>query len=84
MAHRGHILIIFGLSLMISPFAIALVQDRMAAEAALSASIQTDGAATSACRSASVETVIGRLGCQNANPDRTMAGGAMFVSAQRH
>ena len=85
MEHRGHILIVFGLSLVLTPLAIKSYQDRAAEDSVREVSIVTDGARTASCRNASVETAIGRLGCQNGGssrtPSRTMSGGAMFVSA---
>ena len=89
MPYRGHILIIFGLSLMISPLAIRLVEARKAAEAAAApAAVVTQGQANAACNGAAVETVIGRLGCnKDANVRETRrisSGGALFVQAKRN
>lgn len=89
MTYRGHILIIFGLSLVMSPWAIRLVEERKAAEAAARpAAVITQGQADAACNGRALETVIGRLGCNKdaevRETRRIDSGGALFVQAKRN
>ncbi|WP_377508929.1 hypothetical protein [Octadecabacter sp. R77987] len=66
MEYRGHILLVFGLSLMLSPLAIKLVMDHEAAEVAATTApgrLTTKGAADQECDRSTIETAIGRIGC---------------------
>ena len=84
MEYRGLILIIFGLSLMMSPLAIKLARDRQAATQ-VPGEVQTQGDIAAACDAQSILTPSYRLGCNretsNSPRRRVMAGGAMFVAA---
>lgn len=80
---RGPILLIFGLILILSPIAILRGQDLMDNRPG---GITTVGQRIAACDAASLETNRRRLGCQNnmaeASMRRTIAGGAVFVTAR--
>lgn len=92
MEYRGHILIVFALSLILSPIAIKIATSRGDQPDA----VQTVGSAVQACINKGVDTAAGRLGC-DVNATRqdsrrlTMASsdrrhvhtsGAAFVSAR--
>ncbi len=87
MTYRVHILIVFGMSLILSPLAIKLVEDRQAAAANAPQAVLTQGQADAACNGRALETVIGRLGCNKdaevRETRRVEAGGALFVQAKR-
>lgn len=84
MEYRGHILLIFGASLLFSPLAIRLWQ-MQETDASAPSTVETDGASAAACDAASVDTPRRRLGCVNGterlSSRRTMSGGgAVFIS----
>lgn len=85
MQFRGQTLIYFGLSLILSPWAIHVWQERAADRNASPAAVVTQGQDRVACERSSVETVIGRLGCNtNAAQMETRridGSGALFVRA---
>jgi hypothetical protein len=67
MEYRGHILIVFALSLIASPYAIkrVMASDEEQAAAVVPQAVTTVGAAQAACEDQSITTAIGRLGCVN-------------------
>lgn len=87
MRYRGHILIIFAISLILSPWAINLIETRRAEAEATPQAVLTQGEADAACNRRALETVIGRLGCNKdaevRETRRVEAGGALFVQARR-
>ena len=81
MQFRGPTLIIFGLSLMLSPLAIQLAQSTTDDTPSR---VQTRGQIAAACDAAGLETINRRIGCNNGDAGlagrRAMAnGGAVFV-----
>jgi len=84
MQYRGPILIVFALSLVMSPMAIKLTTD--AEEAAVPGRVETMGAADAACDAQTIEARTYVIGCRGrevaVDTRRTVAGGAMFVAAR--
>jgi hypothetical protein len=78
---RGPTLIIFGMSLVLSPIAIKMIETGSTSPG----SVLTQGEQAAACDANALETVGRRLGCQNdldgMTTRRQTAGGALFVSA---
>jgi hypothetical protein len=81
MHFRGPTLIIFGLSLILSPIAIKIAETGSGGPT----EVQTRGQANAACDAAALQTVGRRLGCQNdldgMTTRRMTTGGALFISA---
>lgn len=88
MKYRGHILIIFGLSLIVSPIAINRWNEIHRTSGSFSQSMVNYGTASSGCARKQVQSIIGRLGCNNftaAGNSRTRgsSAGPNFVQAGR-
>ena len=84
MHYRGPILLVFGLSLVISPLAIRFAEG---ARQDTPGRIETVGARAAACEAQSIETSSYVIGCKGrvaaTDNRRTMGGGgAMFVTAR--
>lgn len=85
MQYRGPILVVFAMSLVLSPIAILAVQ-KAQEQSATPGEVRTIGQSQEDCASRTIQTRTLTIGCgaraQNTAARRITTGGAMFVTAR--